>query len=44
MLYLCGEGGVEDGCEDGEQGRGEHGDTAAGHGEEEASIRRGQGH
>ena len=43
MLYLCGEGGVEDGCEDGEQGRGEHGDTAAGH-EEEGGIRRGQGH
>ena len=41
MVYLCGEGGVEDG-EDGEQGRGEHGDTAAGH--EEGSIRWGGEH
>ena len=41
-MYLGGEGGVEDGCEDGEQGRGEHGDTAAGH--EEGSIRWGGEH
>ena len=40
-VYLGGEGGVEDG-EEAEQGRGEHGDTAAGH--EEGSIRWGGEH